>query len=171
MISRRKEPEGKPFLRVPLKKNPAPPKKAKKEREDNGSDALLKGAVERGNREQAREARDLEMLNRGKKPMAKGGKVMKHATKAGKAMTKKSADTMGRAMVKKAMGGKMYAKGGSVDGCATKGKTKGKMVKMAMGGAMGRAMRPNMMSQVRGGPERARLPMMAKGGKAKGKSC
>jgi hypothetical protein len=25
-------------------------------------------------------------------------------------------------------------KGGSVDGCATKGKTKGKMVKMAMGG-------------------------------------
>lgn len=30
--------------------------------------------------------------------------------------------------------GKPFAKGGSVDGCATKGKTKGKIVKMAMGG-------------------------------------
>ena len=66
-----------------------------------------------------------------KKPMAKGGKVMKHASKAGNAMKKKSADTMGRAMVKK------YAKGGSIDGCATKGKTKTKMVKMAMGGMTG----------------------------------
>jgi hypothetical protein len=46
-------------------------------------------------------------------------------------MKKKSADTMGRAMVKK------YAKGGSIDGCATKGKTKTKMVKMAMGGMTG----------------------------------
>jgi hypothetical protein len=36
---------------------------------------------------------------------------------------------------KKMMGGGMaYNKGGSIDGCATKGKTKGKMVKMAMGG-------------------------------------
>jgi hypothetical protein len=66
-----------------------------------------------------------------KRPMAKGGKVMKHASKAGNAMKKKSADTMGRAMVKK------YAKGGSIDGCATKGKTKTKMVKMAMGGMTG----------------------------------
>jgi hypothetical protein len=34
-----------------------------------------------------------------------------------------------------AMGGKVkMKKGGSVDGCAHKGKTKGKMVKMAMGG-------------------------------------
>jgi hypothetical protein len=68
-----------------------------------------------------------------KKPSeyAKGGKVMKKATKAGKAMVKKSADTMGRAMVKK------YAKGGTVgkaDGCATKGKTRTKMVTMARGG-------------------------------------
>jgi len=31
--------------------------------------------------------------------------------------------------------GKAYAKGGSVDGCATKGKTKGKIVKMAGGGS------------------------------------
>lgn len=68
--------------------------------------------------------------------MAKGGKM---ATKFGAAMKKKSADTKGRAMMKKAGGGKCYASGGSVssaskraDGCATKGKTKGKM--MAMGG-------------------------------------
>jgi len=54
---------------------------------------------------------------------------MKKSDKAGRALVKKSADTMGRAM---AGGGKCYAKGGSVsaraDGCATKGKTKGKMV-------------------------------------------
>jgi len=53
---------------------------------------------------------------------------MKKATKSGKAMVNKSADAKGRAMVKK------YAKGGSIDGCATKGKTKAKMVKMATGG-------------------------------------
>jgi hypothetical protein len=40
-----------------------------------------------------------------------------------------------KAPAKKMMGGGMaYNKGGSIDGCATKGKTKGKMVKMAMGG-------------------------------------
>jgi hypothetical protein len=158
MISRRKEPEGKPVLRVPIKK-PVPAKPKKKTPENRPADKLLKDAVERGNREQAREAGDM---------YAKGGKTMKHATKAGRAMKKKSADTMGRAMVKG------YAKGGKVgkaDGCATKGKTKTKMVKMAMGGATGRAMRPNMMVQDRGGPVRGRLPMMAKGGKAKGKSC
>lgn len=66
-----------------------------------------------------------EMGNMG---MTKGGM----AAKFGSAMKKKSADTKGRAMVKKACGGKAYAKGGSVssraDGVATKGKTKGKMV-------------------------------------------
>jgi hypothetical protein len=31
-------------------------------------------------------------------------------------------------------GGKVYRKGGDIDGCAVKGKTKGTMVKMAMGG-------------------------------------
>jgi hypothetical protein len=56
--------------------------------------------------------------------MAKGGK----ATKFGAAMKKKSADTKGRAMMK-------FAKGGSIDGCAVKGKTKTSMVKMARGGA------------------------------------
>ena len=67
---------------------------------------------------------------------AKGGKVMKKASKAGNAMKKRSADTMGRAMMKKAGGGKCYAKGGSAsaraDGIAKKGKTKGKM--LAKGG-------------------------------------
>jgi hypothetical protein len=50
------------------------------------------------------------------------------ATKFGAAMMKKSGDTEGRAM-------KKMAKGGSIDGIATKGKTKGKM--MAMGGMAG----------------------------------
>jgi len=80
-----------------------------------------------------------EMAKRNAKPgMAKGGK----APKFGAALVKKSADTKGRAMVKKAGGGKCYASGGSVssaskraDGCATKGKTKGKM--LAMGGMAG----------------------------------
>lgn len=66
---------------------------------------------------------------------AKGGFM---ASKFGKALVKKSADTKGRAMVKKAGGGKCYAKGGSVssraDGCATKGKTHTKMVAMKKGG-------------------------------------
>jgi hypothetical protein len=62
------------------------------------------------------------------------------ADKAGRAMKKRSADTMGRAMVKKMAGGGMaYSGGGSVyrkaaDGVATKGKTKGKIVRMMMGG-------------------------------------
>ena len=57
--------------------------------------------------------------------MAKGGKM---ATKFGAAMKKKSADTKGRAMMK-------FAKGGSIDGCAIRGKTKGKM--LASGGSCG----------------------------------
>lgn len=55
---------------------------------------------------------------------AEGGKAMKKSDKAGRALVKKSADTMGRAMNK---GGKCYAKGGSIDGIAKKGKTRGKM--------------------------------------------
>jgi len=88
---------------------------------------------------------------------AKGGKVTKGkttkkpakakakpfaATKFGAAMVKKSADTKGRAMVKKCSGGSMkkYASGGlvaghkSADGIAKKGKTKGKMPTMKKGG-------------------------------------
>jgi hypothetical protein len=55
----------------------------------------------------------------------KGGKM---ATKFGAAMKKKSADTKGRAMMK-------FAKGGSIDGCAVKGKTKTSMIKMKNGGS------------------------------------
>ena len=71
----------------------------------------------------------------------KGGMMKsKMADKAGRAMKRRSADTMGRAMVKKMAGGGMsYSGGGSVfrkaaDGIASKGKTKGKMVKMRYGG-------------------------------------
>jgi hypothetical protein len=70
--------------------------------------------------------------NRSEKPgMAKGGKAKGKpfaATKFGAAMKKKSADTKGRAMMK-------FAKGGSIDGCAVKGKTKTSMVKMKNGGS------------------------------------
>jgi hypothetical protein len=86
-----------------------------------------------------------DSVQRGEKGEQASMKKMKNggmADKAGRALKKKSADTMGRAMVKKAGGGKCYAEGGSVssaskraDGCATKGKTKGKM--MAMGGMAG----------------------------------
>ncbi len=127
MISRRKEPEGKPFLRVPLrepvKSAPKKPESKPKSKTSLKPTAAEAAAIDRANREQARES---IMPKR-----AKGGKVMKKATKAGNAMKKKSADTMGRAMDKK------YAKGGTVgkaDGCATKGKTHTKMVKMARGG-------------------------------------
>ena len=72
----------------------------------------------------------IDSANRSEGPgYKKGGKAMPFAaTKFGKALVKKSADTKGRAMVKKAGGGKCYAKGGSIDGIAKKGKTKGKMV-------------------------------------------
>jgi hypothetical protein len=74
----------------------------------------------------AGEGKVVASANRSEGPgYKKGGKM---APKFGAAMVKKSADTKGRAMVKKAGGGKCYAKGGSIDGCAVKGKTKGKMV-------------------------------------------
>jgi hypothetical protein len=84
-----------------------------------------------------------EMAKRNAKPgMAKGGKAKSFAaTKFGAALMKKSADTKGRAMVKKAGGGKCYASGGlvaghkSADGVAVKGKTKGKMPTMKKGGS------------------------------------
>jgi hypothetical protein len=66
-----------------------------------------------------------KILDKTGKKMAKGGKA---ATKFGAAMKKKSADTKGRAMMK-------FAKGGSIDGCAVKGKTKTSMVKMKKGGS------------------------------------
>jgi hypothetical protein len=69
----------------------------------------------------ARTPTNIGRLNMGH---AKGGK----ATKFGKALVKKSADTKGRAMMK-------FAKGGSIDGCAVKGKTKTSMIKMKKGGS------------------------------------
>lgn len=74
--------------------------------------------------------------------MRKGGMAKsKMADKAGRALKKRSADTMGRAMVKKMAGGGVAKSSGSyrkaADGVATKGKTKGKMVKMRMGGYCG----------------------------------
>ena len=62
--------------------------------------------------------------------MKKGGKAKAKpfaATKFGAAMMKKSDDTKGRAM-------KKFAKGGGIDGIATKGKTKTKRVTMKNGG-------------------------------------
>ena len=55
------------------------------------------------------------------------------ADKAGRAMKRRTADTMGRAMVKGYKeGGMVYRK--AADGVAHKGKTKGKIVKMRYGG-------------------------------------
>jgi len=71
----------------------------------------------------------LNMAKGGKakmKPAAKAKGKSFAATKFGAAMMKKSADTEGRAM-------KKFAKGGSIDGCAVKGKTKTSM--LARGGA------------------------------------
>jgi hypothetical protein len=84
----------------------------------------MRDTLTRGERSQARDAAEAKAM--GVTRRAKGG-TMKKSDKAGRALVKKSADTMGRAM-KMNKGGKCYAKGGSIDGCATKGKTKGKMV-------------------------------------------
>lgn len=92
----------------------------------------IRDALGRARRVQGEEAGEREVMRN-----KKGGKVMKHASKAGNAMKRKSADTMGRAMMAKGGSMKKYAKGGSIDGCATKGKTKGKMVTMARGGMTG----------------------------------
>lgn len=96
-----------------------------------GSD---KDIVERGNRtpyepmpkdmDKGAERKPLGRM--GKMGYKAGGSAMKKSDKAGRALVKKSADTMGRAM-KMNKGGKCYAKGGSIDGIAQKGKTKGKM--------------------------------------------
>jgi hypothetical protein len=102
---------------------PTPPKKKPKEPITGGADTVPLTPE--------RKEFLKELAKRNAKPgMAKGGK----ATKFGAAMVKKSADTKGRAMVKKAGGGKCYAKGGSIDGCAVKGKTKTSMIKMKKGG-------------------------------------
>lgn len=74
-----------------------------------------------------------EMMNKtkGMKKMAAGGMPM--VEKNGQKVPAFAADGKG----KMAKGGKVmkYVKGGDIDGAASKGKTKGTMVKMAMGGA------------------------------------
>jgi hypothetical protein len=80
--------------------------------------------------------KDFEMADKKKesnmKKAVKGkkakGKNSFAATKFGAAMMKKSDDTKGRAMPK-------FAKGGSIDGCAQRGKTKTKRVAMKSGGS------------------------------------
>ena len=108
------------------KKKPTPPQPtaADRARSKAQTESLKKAKVS------PEEAKVLGSANRSEGPgYKKGGKAMPFAaTKFGKALVKKSADTKGRAMVKKAGGGKCYAKGGSIDGIAKKGKTKGKMV-------------------------------------------
>jgi hypothetical protein len=96
---------------------------------DRASDAKFRKSV-KGLKVTPAQGKVIDSANRSEGPgYKKGGKAMPFAaTKFGKALVKKSADTKGRAMVKKAGGGKCYAKGGSIDGVAKKGKTKGKMV-------------------------------------------
>jgi hypothetical protein len=112
---------------------PMPPKKKPKEPITGGANTVPLTP------ERKEFLKELEKRN-AKPGMAKGGKAKSFAaTKFGKAMVKKSADTKGRAMVKKAGGGKCYAKGGliaghkSADGIAVRGKTKGTM--LARGGS------------------------------------
>jgi hypothetical protein len=107
MISRRKEPEGKPFMRVPLDRPPVKkpmPKKAKKPVESQPAGDPMK-AIDRANRSQAMEAKEMKMMKKPMKKYAKGGS---------------------------SCGTKKMAKGGMVskraDGKATRGKTKCKMV-------------------------------------------
>jgi len=106
----------------------------KAKRDTAKRDALLReatnsaGAVARGNREPYE-----RIPPKGSVGKAKGGAIKKGtkmADKAGRALVKKSADTMGRAMKKYASGGLV---GGhkSADGIATKGKTKARKVTMA----------------------------------------
>ena len=98
-----------------------------------GAAALQKGAVSRGNREQAREAKEMKMMKKPMKKYAKGGKACDSKMKK-------------------------YAKGGTVgkaDGIAKKGKTHTKMVKMAMGGLASRGM---MRPEDRGGPAKMQMP-------------
>lgn len=96
-------------------------------------------------------ARNYEMEEgQGASPFKKGGKVMnegKMMKKEGRGMAKAAMQKVaGKAVkghearmhgAKKMMGGGMakgYKSGGSIDGCAVKGKTKGTTIKMANGG-------------------------------------
>jgi len=113
-----------PYEPMPPKLKPEPRKplgpSGKKGYKEGGT--VRKNADKTGITKQLPTAKEMGNMN-----MAKGAQVKsKMADKAGRALVKKSADTMGRAM-KMNKGGKCYAKGGSIDGIAKKGKTKGKM--------------------------------------------
>ena len=109
----------KPLIRIDLEK-------AKRDTAQRDADKRRHAAQKRGMEEK------YPFIKYDDPGKAKGGKVMKKSDKAGRALGKKSADTMGRAM-KMNKGGKCYAAGGlvgghkSADGIAKKGRTKGKM--------------------------------------------
>jgi hypothetical protein len=96
------------------------------------SGMYAKGGKVKKDKPTDKEGKVVGSANRSEGPgMKKGGKAKSFAaTKFGKALVKKSADTKGRAMVKMAAGGSASKR---ADGCAIKGKTKGKM--LARGGA------------------------------------
>ena len=100
-----------PYERMPPKLKPTPPKPL--------GPAGKKGYAAGGVTKIMPTSKQMGDLN-----MAKGGS----ADKAGRALVKKSADTKGRAM--------KFAKGGSIDGIAQRGKTKTAYPKMAKGGKM-----------------------------------
>ena len=114
-----------------LKKAKVTPKEGKvigsANRSEGGAKRFAKGGVTK-EMPTSDQMGSMDMAKGGKakaKPAAKGKPFA--ATKFGAAMMKKGADAKGRAMPK-------FAKGGSIDGCAVKGKTKTTMVKMARGG-------------------------------------
>ena len=111
-----------------MKKKSTPPQPTAAER---AADAKFRASVKNLKVTPA-QGKVIDSANRSEGPgYKKGGKAKGKpfaATKFGAALMKKSADTKGRAMPK-------FAKGGSIDGCAVKGKTKATMVKMARGGA------------------------------------
>jgi hypothetical protein len=128
------------------------PKSKKYIKEINPEEKLAK----EGKKAAAKEVGSMRDLGGSKKGMfAKGGKIMKEGGRGmAKAEMQKHSDIkkdkpMMEKVAKKAVkghetrmhgakkmmgGGMTYKKGGPVDGCATKGKTKGTMVKMAKGG-------------------------------------
>jgi len=117
-----------------LKKAKVTPKEGKvidsANRSEGGAKRFAKGGVTK-EMPTSDQMGNMGMAKGGKakgKPAAKGKGNPFAATKFGAAMMKKSADTKGRAMPK-------FAKGGSIDGCAVKGKTKGKQVTMKKGGS------------------------------------
>jgi hypothetical protein len=98
------------------------------------------GAKERDAKEEMKRVRGEMAYDKAKMMMAKGGKVHSDIAKD-KPMMKKVAKAEVKAHEKKMhsmkKGGMAYSKGGQLskaDGCAVKGKSKGKMVKMAYGG-------------------------------------